>query len=140
MSVVKLLPKRFTWLAHAIERIIEYSKRYVWVFPPAIVLVAMLCVFKAGGLYPCGDKTVSWCDMDQQVVPLLLTFKDILAGKESFFATRESISPAMMHKDKVIKICSKTHTSFFKQPFMQSVAVAPNIIALSFGIYNSNPA
>ena len=59
--------------------------KFVWVFPPLIVLFAMLIFYKANGLYPYGDKTIAWCDMDQQVIPLLLQFKDILSGKEGFF-------------------------------------------------------
>lgn len=44
----------------------------------------ILCIiFKIGQLYPFGNFTISWCDMNQQVVPLLLDFKDILDGKSS---------------------------------------------------------
>ncbi len=35
------------------------------------------------GLFPFGDETISWCDMNQQVVPLLCEFRDVLLGKES---------------------------------------------------------
>lgn len=45
----------------------------------------LLCaVFACFGLFPFGGKTLSWCDMNQQVVPLMLEFKDILAGKTGF--------------------------------------------------------
>lgn len=50
----------------------------------AITAGALLCYYAFCGLYPFGEDTVSWCDMNQQVVPLLLDFKDILAGKSSF--------------------------------------------------------
>ncbi len=63
----------------------EWCKRLVWLFPPVVVLVAMLVTFKVNGLYPFTSKTIAWCDMEQQVIPLLLQFKDILAGKEGFF-------------------------------------------------------
>ena len=66
-------------------RVLDVLKRLVFLFPPIVVLVATLITFKANGLYPYGDKTISWCDMDQQVIPLLIDFKDILAGKEGFF-------------------------------------------------------
>ena len=59
--------------------------KFVWVFPPLIVLCAMLLFYKTNGLYPFGEKTIAWCDMDQQVIPLLMQFKDILSGKEGFF-------------------------------------------------------
>ena len=58
---------------------------FVWVFPPIVVAVALFVYFAANGYYPYGDITVSWCDMDQQVVPLLLDLKDILSGKEGLF-------------------------------------------------------
>lgn len=58
---------------------------FVWLFPPVIVLVAMLIYFRVNKMYPFGDTTISWCDMDQQVVPLLMQLKDCLAGKESLF-------------------------------------------------------
>ena len=60
-------------------------KKLVFLFPPIVVLIATLITFKANGLYPYGEKTISWCDMDQQVIPLLIDFKDILSGKEGFF-------------------------------------------------------
>lgn len=41
--------------------------------------------FAAAGLFPFGSKTLAWCDMDHQVVPLMMDFKDILAGKTSMF-------------------------------------------------------
>lgn len=62
-----------------------WSKRLVWLFPPVIVWLAMLVTFQVNGLYPFTDKTIAWCDMDQQLIPLLLQFKDVLSGKESFF-------------------------------------------------------
>ncbi|WP_124099387.1 YfhO family protein [Ruminococcus sp. Marseille-P6503] len=53
--------------------------------PPLAALAIMLMVFKAGGMYPFGEGSVSWCDMNQQVVPLLMDFKDILDGKSGLF-------------------------------------------------------
>ena len=64
---------------------LSWLKKLVFLFPPIVVLIATLITFKANGLYPYGEKTISWCDMDQQVVPLLIDFKDILSGKEGFF-------------------------------------------------------
>lgn len=63
----------------------KWFLRLIWVLPPVVVLIAMLVLFSRNGLYPYGDKTLSWCDMDQQVIPLLMDFKDILDGKEGFF-------------------------------------------------------
>lgn len=50
-----------------------------------ITAALLLLVFLCFGLFPFGDKTLAWGDMRQQVVPLLLEFKDILAGKSGIF-------------------------------------------------------
>ncbi|MBR2647084.1 MAG: YfhO family protein [Clostridia bacterium] len=68
-----------------LQRCGKALERFVWAFPPIIVFAAMFLFFKLNGLYPYGNKTMSWCDMDQQVVPLLIQLKDILAGKEGLF-------------------------------------------------------
>lgn len=47
----------------------------------AILLFAFLC----GGIFPFGTGTISWCDMNQQAIPLICDFKDILSGKSSMF-------------------------------------------------------
>lgn len=54
------------------------------IIPPLAVIIIGLAVFAGSGLYPFGDKTLAWCDMHQQVLPLLLDFKDILEGKGNF--------------------------------------------------------
>lgn len=47
--------------------------------------VGVLCVvFIWFKLYPFGEKTLAWGDMKQQVIPLMLEFKDILSGKSGF--------------------------------------------------------
>lgn len=48
----------------------------------ALVLCA---VFLACGLFPFGGNTLAWGDMTQQVIPLMLDLKDILAGNSGFF-------------------------------------------------------
>lgn len=73
------------FFARAWEWLKTYFPKLVWVVPPLVVLCAMLIFYKSNGLYPFGEKTVAWCDMDQQVIPLLMQFKDILSGKEGFF-------------------------------------------------------
>ncbi|MCD8095281.1 MAG: YfhO family protein [Ruminococcus sp.] len=52
---------------------------------PIVTVIAVLFVFWRTGLYPFGDKTASWCDMNQQVVPLLCQLKDILDGESGMF-------------------------------------------------------
>ena len=37
------------------------------------------------GIFPCGTKSIVWCDMEQQAVPLLLQFRELLRSGESVF-------------------------------------------------------
>ena len=50
---------------------------------PVLTAVFLLSFYAIEGYYPFGTGTISWCDMDQQVVPLLLNFKDIMSGNGS---------------------------------------------------------
>ena len=47
--------------------------------------VILLLSYLRGGLYPFGWGSLSWCDMNQQLIPLFCDFKDILAGEKSLF-------------------------------------------------------
>lgn len=58
--------------------------------PPLLVMAVLLYAYHANELYPFGKNTVSWCDMNQQVVPLMTDFKDILDGKSSMFMNFEN--------------------------------------------------
>ena len=60
-------------------------KKWTWLAAPAGVLLLLGAVFALDGAWPFGGGTVSWCDMDQQVLPLLADFKDVLAGKDGLF-------------------------------------------------------
>ena len=57
------------------------------IYPPLIsiflALVFTFLFFALFGIFPFGNKTVSWCDMKQQTIPLLMNLKDILDGKSS---------------------------------------------------------
>lgn len=57
---------------------------------PAAVLILISILFFIYGLFPFGEKSLSWCDMNQQVIPLLLDFKDILSGKSGFFLSLQN--------------------------------------------------
>ena len=50
------------------------QNRHAYWLAPAAVLAAVLLVFLGGGYWPFGVRTLSWCDMNQQVVPLLMSF------------------------------------------------------------------
>ena len=69
----------------AAEGIKKQFRRRVFFLPPFFVFCAMMILFAANDLYPFGDQSIAWCDMNQQVIPLLLDFKDVLSGKEGFF-------------------------------------------------------
>lgn len=47
-------------------------------------------VFFCYNLFPFAENTLSWCDMSQQVLPILLEFKDILAGNGNLFLNMEN--------------------------------------------------
>lgn len=59
-------------------------KNAYWV-APALTAAVLLSVYAAYGLFPFGSGTVSWCDMNQQVIPFLMDLKDILSGKANLF-------------------------------------------------------
>lgn len=61
------------------------TKKRTLLIAPCAVLGIMLAVYAACGLFPFGSGTVSWCDMNQQVIPLLMDFRDILTGKADLF-------------------------------------------------------
>ena len=57
-----------------------------WHILPALLTALILgLVFFCFGLYPFGEKSAAWGDMKQQVVPLMLEWKDILSGRAGFF-------------------------------------------------------
>lgn len=47
-----------------------------------LILSTAYAVF---GLYPFGEKTLAWCDMSQQVIPLMMELKDVLSGQSGWF-------------------------------------------------------
>lgn len=61
-----------------------------FILTPVLVMAVVLLAFSNGNLYPFGNKSVSWCDMSQQTIPLLIDFKDILDGKSSMFLNFEN--------------------------------------------------
>ncbi len=71
------------------ERVKRYSP--VIISPIAVALV-LLAVFNATELFPFGERTVAWSDMNQQVVPLLCQFKDILDSKSGMLLSFKNAS------------------------------------------------
>jgi uncharacterized membrane protein YfhO len=56
-------------------------------FAPVVTAGILCIVFLLYGLFPFGEKTLSWGDMTQQVVPLLMQFRNILTGQDSLLYT-----------------------------------------------------
>ena len=50
-----------------------------------ITILLMMAVYAVFSIFPFGSKTIAWCDLDQQTIPLLMDLKDILNGKGSIF-------------------------------------------------------
>jgi len=65
-------------------------KRRSYVIAPAAVFIIMMSVFFIYSMFPFGNKTLSWCDMNQQVIPFLMDFKDILSGKANIFLNMQN--------------------------------------------------
>ena len=53
--------------------------------PPVAAGTLCLIIFAIFQLFPFAQRTLSWCDMNQQVVPLLLDLKNILSGQSDLF-------------------------------------------------------
>ncbi len=60
------------------------KKNSYWV-APALVAAILLSVYAAYGLFPFGTGTISWCDMNQQVIPFLMDLRNILTGQANMF-------------------------------------------------------
>ncbi len=54
------------------------------------VLLVFAVIFKLNNIYPFGTLSISWCDMNQQTIPLLCDFKDVLSGKSDFWLSLEN--------------------------------------------------
>ena len=59
------------------------SYRCLWL-GPAMTGALLLTVFAVFGFFPFGGKSITWCDMTQQVIPLMGTFGRVLSGDSSF--------------------------------------------------------
>ena len=68
----------------------QMKKTCSFLFAPAAVMIIMLSVFFVSKMFPFGYNTLSWCDMNQQVIPFLMDFKDILSGKANMFLNMQN--------------------------------------------------
>ncbi len=67
-----------------------FKKYYALFLPPLLTLAVMLFVFKSFDMYPFGKGSIAWCDMNQQVIPLLMDFKDMLSGKDNILFSMQN--------------------------------------------------
>lgn len=67
-----------------VQIISDFFCKYCYLFAPIITGIIFLIICKMNNLFPIGDRSIAWCDMEQQVIPLLNQFKDVLEGKQSF--------------------------------------------------------
>lgn len=70
----------------------EIKKYLPLIISPLAAAAAVLWVFWLRGFYPFGQRTAAWCDMNQQVVPLLCQLKDILEGKSGWLLSFKNAS------------------------------------------------
>lgn len=63
----------------------EIFNRFSPLFSFVLCLVLFVFLFKINDIYPFGKNNIAWCDANQQFIPLLCDFKDVLSGKEGFF-------------------------------------------------------
>ena len=68
----------------------QMKKTGSFLFAPVAVMLIMLSVFFVSKMFPFGYNTLSWCDMNQQVIPFLMDFKDILSGKANMFLNMQN--------------------------------------------------
>ncbi len=72
------------------SKIFKFISKFSYLFSAVAVLILFSVLFALNDIYPFGVKTVSWCDMDQQTIPLLCDLKDILSGKQSLFLSLQN--------------------------------------------------
>lgn len=54
-------------------------------FSPLLTGGILLLAYALFGLYPFGEQSIAWCDMNQQVIPLMAEFRSVLLGDGSMF-------------------------------------------------------
>lgn len=61
------------------------KKYYPLLAAPLLTMLTMVYVFSSREMYPYGDGSIAWCDMNQQVIPFMMNMKDLLSGNDSVF-------------------------------------------------------
>lgn len=141
----------------------ERSNRCLWM-APLLTGGLLLLIYAAFGFFPFGDKSISWCDMTQQVIPLTGTFGRVLTGDSSpfldlgaaggmnfwgvfffFLASPLSIPaaltplpylPLVMNLVLLLKVmaCAFTAALFFRRFFPEMSALPVTLLSLLYGL------
>ena len=61
------------------------KSKYFVLFSPLIIIIMLCGVYAFNGIFPFGNKSVAWCDLNQQTIPLMMDLKDILSGNSDLF-------------------------------------------------------
>ena len=73
-----------------LQFIYKLINKYIFICAPIIALLLFFVLAKMNNLAPAGNDTIAWCDLNQQGIPLLNQFKDILEGKQSLNGNLEA--------------------------------------------------
>lgn len=68
-----------------LKKSLSISRRFVYLIAPILACALFLLMCSLHNVYPMGENSLAWCDANQQQIPLLIDFKDILEGKKGFF-------------------------------------------------------
>lgn len=63
-------------------------RKFECIVPPLLVCLTLLAVYRQAGLWPFGENTLAWGDMGQQIAPLMMEFRDAVAGNGSLLYSR----------------------------------------------------
>ncbi|MHB8963600.1 MAG: YfhO family protein [Saccharofermentanales bacterium] len=65
----------------------KLRKYLPYALPPVIAVFLTSLIYQSAGMYPFGDKSLAWADMKQQVIPLMIQWREIVFGEQSLFFT-----------------------------------------------------
>ncbi|MFA5659270.1 MAG: YfhO family protein, partial [Oscillospiraceae bacterium] len=142
----------------------KFLRRHsVYFLTAAMTALVLMLVYNRFSLYPFGVKTLSWGDLAQQNLPVLLQFKDVLEGRTGpFFSMANaggmdfmsvflflasspfSLLAVLVEKVEMINfvniivalkiiVCSVTACAFFRYYFKRLDAYITAALSVSYG-------
>ena len=109
----------------------------------AVILSIIYAIF---GLYPFGEKTLAWCDMSQQVIPLLMELKDVLSGHSGWFLNLQNAGgmsfwgvfffflSSPFHLSVLLSLAAAAASVFFKREAPNLLPPAHLALCMSYGL------